>query len=273
MLARKRGRSRGKGRDKSASKSRKKGSRSRRKWTFDTVSAAREIASMILERWGLDLLGIDADFLVEIIYSIVSDIVASRASKPTVEGLYRNLDRNRRFVLKAIAAKLLERESLTPEQLDFILAYAPDLAGKAAPHLYRQAVRAGADHIVDALRALWIQYGKPTPIECPYCGFRSVAPDLTCIVCGKTIEEHDLKKSIRFAEKLEQFADTAPRSLVLEVLSAGFVLYDGEIKPPSMRSSSPLAVELFLSREEKELLKKRLEERARSIEHPTPQKS
>ncbi len=233
----------------------------RKKWTFDVESAADEISRILVERWGLDVSGVTPDFIRDIVADIVGGIVENRATKPTIESLVKNLERNKRMVLKAIAAKFVELEDLSVEQLEFILAYAPEIAGKAAPHLYRIAKGKGADHVIEALRVLWVQYGNPTRIECPYCGFNSVTPDLYCMICRREVRESDLKGKIGFRGLLEMFASTAPLSLVQEVLSSGFVLYDGEIKPPSMRPQSPGAVELFLTSEEKKLVSRIVEKR------------
>lgn len=233
----------------------------RKRWTFDVDSAADEISRILVERWGLDVSGVTPDFIRDIVADIVGGIVENRATKPTIESLVKNLERNKRMVLKAIAAKLVALEDLSVEQLEFILAYAPEIAGKAAPHLYRIAKEKGADHVIEALRVLWVQYGTPTRIECPYCGFNSVTPGLYCMVCGREVRESDLKEKIGFRGLLEMFASTAPLSLVQEILSSGFVLYDGEIKPPSMRPQSPGAVELFLTSEEKKLVSRIIEER------------
>ncbi len=178
-----------------------------------------------------------------------------------MESLYKNIYRNKHSFFKAIAAKLVTREKLSSEQLEFILAYAPDIAGKAAPYLYKEAKRIDADHIIDSLRLLWTRYGSPTPIECPRCGFRALTPELTCIVCGAQIDEKELKEYIGFEALLEDFARKAPLTVIQEVISSGLVLYDGERIMPLSQRSRGYFVELYLTQREKEILERIMKER------------
>ncbi len=236
--------------------------RSKKKWTLDVEAVASEVIPEVASRLGLDYLGLTERELRDVIEPIISSIAEARSTKPSVESLVKRIVAGKQMLYKAIAAKLLEREELTVDQLEFIVANAPELAGRAAPKLYRIAKAAGADHIIDTLRFLWERYGKPTPVRCPYCGFRAVTPALECIVCGRSVEEEDLKRAIGFEDLLRRFAETADPALVEEVIRRGYVLLDDEIKPPSLRSTTPLAVEIYLTRRERELLRSLLSEKS-----------
>jgi len=107
---------------------------------------------------------------------------------------------------------------------------------------------------------LWERYGKPLPVRCPYCGFAAVTPDLSCMVCGRSVDEEDLKEYIDLKGLLQEYARRSPRQLVLEIYRSGFVIYDGELYPPSLKSRAPLGVVLYLSRDEKELISRILSE-------------
>jgi hypothetical protein len=186
----------------------------------------------------------------------------ARSTKPSAESIVKRILAARHGFLKSVAARLLEKaENLNVDQLEFILAHAPDLAGRAAPLLYEVASRLGADHIIDALRGLWLQYGRPTPLRCPRCGFNAVAPDLTCIVCQSRLDESEVKEAMGFREALRRFALTADPGLVREAAEAGFVLVNHEIHPPSVRPLLGFYVELSLSRGEREILLAALRER------------
>ena len=237
------------------------GSASRRKWKLDVEEVAGEVIPEVVSRLGLEYLGLTERELRDIIEPIISSIAEARSTKPSVESLVKRIAAGKEMLFKAIAAKLLEREELGREHLEFIVSYAPELAGRAAPRLYREASRLGLDYIIDSLRYLWERYGRPLPVRCPYCGFRSVTPGLTCIVCGRSVEEEDLKESIGFEDLLRRFAETSDPSIVEEVLRSGIVLYDGELHPPSLRSRAPLAVELFLTRRERRVLEEALARR------------
>jgi len=238
-------------------------SRSTRKtWKLDVEAVAGEVIREVVDRLGIDYLGLTERELRDVIEPIIAEIAEARSTKPSVESLVKRIVAGKEMLFKALAARLLEREDLTLEQIEFIVAYAPQLAGRAAPRLYRAAAKLGADHIIDALRTLWELHGAPTPIECPYCGFRAVTPAMECMVCGRVVEERDLKEKIGFRDLLVRFAEEADPALVEEVLRAGFAIYDGEIKPPSMRARAPMGVELFLSRGEREAVREVLARRS-----------
>ncbi len=234
--------------------------RKRKSRKFDYESAVPEVVRGVVERLGLDYLGLSYDELREVIEPIVVEIVENRKTKPSIESLIKRIINNKQLLFKAIASKLAGKEELTLEQLEFIITNAPELAGRAAPLLYDKARRLQADYLIDSLRYLWQRYGKPTRIRCPYCGFYSVTPDMKCIVCGREVDERDLKQSIGFEKLLREFAEHSDRALVEEVIRAGYVIYDGEIHPPSAAPLHRAGVQLFLSRREKELLRSILEE-------------
>lgn len=216
----------------------------------------KQVIPEVVSRLSLDYLGLTEKELRDVIEPIVSGIVESRKTKPSIESLVKRIVNGKQMLYKALAAKLLERDRLEPHQVEFIVSNAPDIAGRAAPRLYKDIAEQGLDYLLDTLRYLWQRYGRPTRIRCPYCGFYSVTPDLTCMVCGRVVEEKDLKESIGFRRLLESASKVMDRSLLEEIARAGFVVYDGEIHPPSLRQRIPEGVVLYLSREERELLKR-----------------
>lgn len=247
------GSARGKKRKKSSKKS-----RGSRKWTINIDEVLGEIIPELVERLGIDYLDLSEKELRDVVEPIVSSIVEARKTKPSTESLIKRLISGKQVLFKAISAKLMEREKLTPHQVEFIIANAPDLAGRAAPRLYREVAGSHSEYLLDSLRHLWQRYGRPTRIQCPYCGFYSVTHDLTCIVCGRSVEERDLKGAIRFNQLLVDLARRLDRQLVEEIIRAGFIAYDGEIHPPSMHQRLPHAVVLYLTRGEREMLKRLL---------------
>jgi hypothetical protein len=228
----------------------------------DVEALSRDVAGMLVERLGLDYYGLNAESILDIVQDIVQGIVASRSTKPSAEGIVKNVLRNKDSFLKAVAAKLLERgPPYSVEQLELIVGAAPDLAGRAAPLLYQEARRLGANHIIEALRDLWRRYGRPTPIRCPRCGFYAVTPDLTCIVCGANLSEEEVKKAVGFERLLADFARRSEPSLVMEILRAGYVILDDEVKPPSMKKPGEFGVQLFLTNRERRILEEIVRER------------
>jgi len=239
--------------------SRRRVSRRNRKQSIEEIAA--EVSREVYSRLGLSLVGITEEEVRDIIEDIVRGIFESRSTRPTMRSLVKRIMSAEKMVKKMVAYKIYsEREELTLEQVEFMVYYAPELAGKAAPALYRIAVASGAEHLLPALRSLWSRYGKPTPYICPRCGFNSLLPDLVCTVCGSSVSESEYKDYIGFREALARFADNSPEPLAREVLQAGFVVYDGmEIRPPSMGDRR--SMELYLTRDEKLMLRARLRNR------------
>ena len=233
-----------------------------RRVKVDVESLSREVAGQLVERLGLDYYGLGASDIMDIVQDVVHGIASSRSTKPSAESIIKNVLRNKDSFLKAIAAKLLERgPPYSVEQLELIVSAAPELAGRAAPLLYHEAKRLEAHHVVEALRDLWRRYGRPTPIRCPRCGFYSVTPNLTCMVCGASLTEEEVKASVGFERLLEDFASRSEPALVMEVLRAGYVILDDEVKPPSMRRPGEFGIQLFLTGREKRLLEDALRRR------------
>ncbi len=211
------------------------------------------VAGRVREELGLDLYGIDDRVLRDVLEPIVMDIV-QQVSRPNPDSIVKRVVAGKQQFLKGLAARLIELgESLTREQLDFILMNAPELAGRAAPLLYHVAVKLGAGYAVEALRDLWQVYGQPTVAPCPRCGFKSLTPDYTCVVCGASVGEEEFKSYVGFRSLLKRLALRAPR-LAVEAARAGYVYYeDGEVKAPS-EPHSPLAIQVYLGRGEREEL-------------------
>ncbi len=222
-----------------------------------------QVAHAVSERMGLDLIGLGPDDIRDIVDDIVRGIMESRSTKPTIESLVKRIVAGAQHLRKAIAYKLLEQrgEELTLEQIEFIIANAPEAAGRSAPILYRIASRYNAEHLISALQVLWSRYGKRTPIRCPRCGFEAVTPELVCMVCNAILDEREVKSAIGFTRKLELLARSAPIPIVREILQAGFVVLDDEVHAPSTAPRRGFRVEIYLDKTEKELVKRILRER------------
>ncbi|MCE4611334.1 MAG: hypothetical protein F7B17_05120 [Desulfurococcales archaeon] len=239
---------------------------------------AKEAAESIYNQLGLEAMGVGREDVIPLLEDIALSIAGEYSSKPSPESVARRALAQRDALLKALAAKLAEKgEKLSLEELEFIIQYAPEVAGRAAPLLYHVARSYGADHLMPALRDLWSLYGNPTKAECPRCGFRALTPDYTCVVCGASVGESEFKARIAFERLLEAWALRAPLQLVEEAIRAGYVYYeDGEIKAPS-EPGSRLRLQVFLSRSEREILEKALErvkaEKASSTSSSQPQAS
>ncbi len=222
--------------------------------TIDIDSYTRSVVSEVASALGLDLLNLTNEELVEVLKPAIEAVVGEARYKPSIDTIISRLRRHFTNIAKLISMQLLRlKEKLAPEQLEFIILNGEEVAGINAPRLYHEALKYKRLDLINNLRILWEKYGNPTPFTCPKCGFRAVIPDLTCIICGNSLTERELKKSIDFKEKLMEFAENASISEIKEVLEKGYVLVGEYIKPPSAPRSR-FDIELFLSSEERKML-------------------
>ena len=244
-----------------AVETRKKRAATRRsQTTYDLRPIIDYVAKQAYELLSLDMYGFSADDVKDVIAEMVYAIAEGRSSKLTEEAALKKIMASKDSLLKALAIRLLYRGiRLSREQLEFIVSYAPEQAGAAAPYLYGEAKRLGATDIIDTLRSLWSRYGRPTPIECPRCGFRAVTPDLTCMICGAELTEKEVKEHIDFKRILVEAAKKLHPRLVEEIIAAGYVVVDDDIHPPSMAPRQGFSLTLHLSRDEKETLRSLLQ--------------
>ena len=240
---------------------RKKRTAARRPQTsYDLRPIIDSVAKQAYELLSLDMYGFSSDDAKDVIAEMIYAIAEGRSSKLTEDAALKKIMASKDSLLKALAVRLLYKGiRLSREQLEFIVSYAPEQAGAAAPYLYAEAKRLGATDIIDTLRSLWSRYGRPTPIECPRCGFRAVTPDLTCMICGAELSEREIKDHMGFKRVLVETAKSLHPRLIEEMIAAGYVVIDGDIHPPSMAPRQGFSLTLHLSRDEKESLRSLLQ--------------
>ncbi len=237
-----------------------------RRKPVDTENWVSKHLEELIDRLGLDFLGLSREELEQIVVKLV-DILRGEASTINLDTIVRRFRRNLEHMHRIIASMLLEmRDDYTEEQLEFIVNNIGDAVLAYAPKLYQKIVKLGKHDLLDRLRSewmrAWITRKCPVlPVQCPVCGFHALMPDLTCLVCGSTVTEKQLKEFVNFNELLKDFVETYPRDVVENTIKAGYVLLTScGIKPPSERRE-PLDIEVVLSTAEKEFLKKLLDER------------
>lgn len=237
---------------------------SRRRKQKDPEKRKRETEELILEvtERVVESLGIGEAVPTPYVRELVESLVAEMSEggkKVEAERVVKKIESQRDNVYKALIARALSEGEPTPELAELAVYRAPELAGKAAPLLYR--LLKGSPHALEYLKGLWERYGSPTPVRCPVCGFMSIAPDLQCVICGASPKEEEVKASIDLESELRRAARSWHESLIREALSAGYIYYDGEVKPPSM-GGGRLGVLLHLSKREKAVLQEELARRA-----------
>ncbi len=210
---------------------------------------------------GLDYLGLSDEELQEVLGPILEMLVGDVSYKPKVEQLVKRVQRYYDNIAELISMNLLRvREKLTVEQLEYVVAYGRRAVAANIQRLYEEAKRLNRTDLIPQLRYLWEEYGRPTPIPCPRCGFRAVTPDLTCFVCGAVLSEKEIREAVDFDVVFREFLETATIEELRETLERGYVLLGETVKPPTARRE-PWDIELFLNKKEKELLKKKIYEK------------
>ncbi len=246
-------------------RSRNRGVRRVSRQGIDVDSVVEALVDEFASRSGLDILGLSREDYVEILKPIVAGIIDQYSSRPSKEAIMSKIRAAIQGVYMLASAYMLEKDvPLTRERLEFIVTNAPQVAARYVSKLYKELKSNGLDYLIPLLRKAWESYGRPTPIACPYCGFRGLTPDFVCIVCGREVEEHEVKKAIDFNEKLREFVEFYSPNDVIEAIERGYVVVNEHVKPPSaqLQPNKPELV-LHLSYEEKELLRRMLREKVR----------
>jgi len=228
-----------------------------------TINVERLVESVIddaVSSLGLDILGLTRQEYVEMLKPIIEGI-ASSYSRPSKEAILARLKATADRVYMMASAYLLEKkEKMTEEQLEFAVLYGGPVLCRHVQRIYNQLKVYGRDDLIGQLRLSWERYCNPTPIPCPRCGFRALTPDLVCMVCGYEANENEIKKAIDFEQKIREFVEMYDRASVEEAIERGYVLVGETIKPPSAKRE-PYDIELRLSKNEKELMRRLLSEK------------
>ncbi len=237
----------------STTRRKKKSSVKRRTW--DPFEVAEKLAPTVATMLGLDSLGLNEEQTIELLRDLLVMMMGDRVTKPKPEVLVNAIKRNESKAFAIIASKLLEiipEGQLTPEQAEFAMAYIGPFAIRFAPRLYKEAKRLGLD--LGPLQAAWEEAwrlsGDEGPVGfCPNCGFRAVAPDWTCMVCGKMLNDKEIRIATDFESKFKEFLETADCKELKEILDKGSVFVGHNSINLSRRSKWD--IEVYLNREEK----------------------
>jgi hypothetical protein len=227
----------------------------RTKPAVDPDALLSAVLGDVVSRLGLDILGLSESDYREILRPVVEGVLSRYSSRPSKDALVSRLLNMSQQVYMLAAAYILEKfDRLSEEQLEFIVTNAAPVAAKYVSRLYSELTRYGRKDLIPLLRAAWERYGRPTAVECPYCGFRAVTPDLVCMVCGREVKERDIKEAIGFPERLREMVEFYGPAAAREALERGYIIVGDVVKPPSMPPGEGEVV-LHLSPEEKRLLR------------------
>ncbi len=240
--------------------------RAARKKTFDLEEWVSERLDEISSRLGLDMLGLPREELLTILTKITEIVLGE--SRPDVDTIVKRIRRNEDRIRPLIALGILElRESLNEEQLEYIASALGPWILSYAGKLYREAKRLGRDEYLTAARLEWnkqwmIQRDKSLPPECPVCGFNSLMPDYTCLVCGSTPSTRSIAEHYKLEEYLENIARKGDIEGLKRILDSGYVLVSSTgIKIPGRDLKEKYDLEIHLTTTMREKIKNLIEQR------------
>ncbi|MEM2235323.1 MAG: hypothetical protein QW224_06295 [Desulfurococcaceae archaeon] len=228
--------------DETNKKSKSKGRSSIRRVNRDIVGELlAQYFDEVSEALGLKDLVSNEGFQREIVREVLELIVHSTTSKPSIDVLLRRIESNRKSINKLISTKILESTNkFTAEQLNFIISYGEEAVIPFISEIYRELIKSSRIELIDALKYVWEKYGRPTLVQCPKCGFRSIMPDYSCTICGYSVTENYVREQLSFSALFEDYVRTASIAELREVLDAGFVIVSesGLYSPRSKAVSS-----------------------------------
>lgn len=225
---------------------------------------------------GLTSLGLSRDQYIDLLRDILTQLYGSPTTYTSVETVVKRYSRHKDGINEIVANRLVQMlETLTPEQLDFVVLSVKDSALIVAPRIYHQLVRNGREDLIEVLRIKWFKawlarrYRTP-PLICPVCNFNSLMPDLTCAVCGATVSERRLKRDVNFERMLREYVSELSCSDLKELLNYDTILLSSEgLKHPAL-VRGPVDVEVYLSLAEKRLIRDMYTSRCRSSGDESP---
>ncbi|MEM1645384.1 MAG: hypothetical protein QXL96_05880 [Ignisphaera sp.] len=226
----------------------------------DTESWVDKNLEELIDTFNLGTLDLAKDEARVIVTKLV-DILRGEAATLDKDTIRRRFIRNLQHVNQIIAQLILElREELSLNQLEFIVSNIGEAILGYAPRLYNEIVKHRRHDLLETLRATWRTYWvqrkyQLLPVICPRCGFNSLMPDLTCIVCGASINEGELKRYVEFEKLLRDFVERYSEEDVKKTIMYGYIYLNNlGLKPPT-HERDKLDIEILLSSKEKELLK------------------
>ncbi|MGC8975106.1 MAG: hypothetical protein ACP5KB_02775 [Thermoprotei archaeon] len=234
------------------------------KWVKENIREFIELS-------GLSILGLSEAQYIELLHDILTQLYGSPTTRTDVETVVRRYNRHKEIINELIANKLVQMfETPSPSLLDFIAANVRDSVLSVAPKIYWQIIKEKRTDLIEVLKIKWFNAWvskrfRIPPITCPKCGFNSLMPDLSCLVCGSTISELQLKKHVDFEKSLEKFVNELPCSELRDLLNHDLVLLNSEgIKKPT-DPRSPVDIEVYLTPKEKKIIRDAHTSRCRKV--------
>lgn len=234
------------------------------KWIEENIREFVELSS-------LSILGLSEAQYIELLHDILTQLYGSPTARTDVETVVRRYNRHKEVINELIANKLVQMfETPSPSLLDFIVSNVRDSVLSVAPRIYGQVVKEKRTDLIEVLKIKWFNAWvskrfRIPPITCPKCGFNSLMPDLSCLICGSIISESQLKKHVDFEKSLERFVNELSCNELRDLLNYDLVLLNSEgIKKPT-DTRSLVDIEVYLTSKEKKIIRDAYTSRCRKI--------
>jgi len=225
----------------------------------------------IVRLTGLDLLGLSRDQYIELLKDIIVQLYGSTTSYTKVDVLVRRFRRYADRINPILAVRIASMiDNLSEEQLEFVIYNIGDEVLGVASKLYSLAKKYSREDLISILRTKWSnawikRRTQVLPAQCPTCGFNSLMPDLTCLVCDSVISDRKLKEFIKFNERLKELISILSCDEVKDIIRRGYVLLNGlGLKAPS-EGKSQVDIEVYLTSKELSFVKSVYKERCEGI--------
>ncbi|MGC9181774.1 hypothetical protein WLZ34_04705 [Thermogladius sp. KZ2Tp1] len=217
---------------------------------------------------GLSQLGLDEETSKKIVLEVLDFVTQGLSSKPDVDTVLRRIKRFKPQVDELVSAKMLELiKRPTREQLEYIVYSGGRAAIAEVGRLYKLAKEYGREDLIATLQYLWTKYGIRSPVQCPKCGFNSVMPDYSCLVCGAVVTEKYVRDALDFSDKLNSFVKTASVGELRLAVERGYVLLgeDGVYHPLYRPPKPTVMFQVYLKSDEVALIVEEIEGRSQPI--------
>ncbi len=209
----------------------------RKKKVLNIDALADKLTKEVSEFLGLDTLALPDSLLQDVVREIMHIVITSTSYKPSTDTILKRINRHSEIVNMIIASKMLEKlKDFTDEQLEFIVYNGKKMIVPEISRLYKILKKKGREDLLSYLQYVWETYGRPSPIRCPKCGFRSIMPDCSCYICGHVVSEKYLKEQLGFESRFKEYVKEASENELEEILDMGLVLVsEDEIRSPKKR--------------------------------------
>lgn len=197
------------------------------------TSVRKTDVSKIINKWfnelysylGLDTLGLNTEQGYRVVSEILDKLYSESSTTPTLDAIIKKIKRHADQVNSMIALYLLTNKSiLNDQQLEFVVINGGRVVVEYVSELYKLIKKKNRDDLVNQLMYLWEKYGYVSPVKCPKCGFRSIMPDYSCIICGYVVSEEYVREELDFDNKFKMYIEQASIAELRDVLNIGFVL-------------------------------------------------